>query len=34
MERYGLVALHRGARGKIRPEVPYAAISLTLSLRH
>ena len=34
MERYGFVALHRGARGKIKPEVPYAAISLTLSLRH
>jgi predicted transcriptional regulator len=32
MERYGFVRLHRGARGKIRPEVPYRAISLTLDL--
>jgi predicted transcriptional regulator len=32
MERYGFVRLHRGARGRIRPEVPYRAISLTLSL--
>jgi predicted transcriptional regulator len=32
MERYGFVRLHRGARGKIRPEVPYRAISLTLPL--
>lgn len=34
MERYGFVQLHRGARGKIRPEVPYKAISLTLPLGH
>jgi len=32
MERYGFVRLHRGTRGKIRPEVPYRAISLTLPL--
>jgi len=32
MERYGFVRLHRGARGKIRPEVPYRSISLTVAL--
>jgi predicted transcriptional regulator len=32
MERYGFVRLHRGARGKIRPEVPYQTITLTLPL--
>ena len=32
MERYGFVRLHRGVRGKIRPEVPYRTISLTLPL--
>lgn len=32
MERYGFVRLHRGVRGKIRPEVPYRTISLTLAL--
>jgi predicted transcriptional regulator len=32
MERYGFVRLHRGARGKIRPEVPYRAVTLTLPL--
>ncbi len=32
MERYGFVRLHRGVRGKIRPEVPYQSISLTLPL--
>ena len=32
MERYGFVRLHRGTRGRIRPEVPYRAISLTLAL--
>jgi predicted transcriptional regulator len=32
MERYGFVRLHKGTRGKIRPEVPYRAISLTLPL--
>lgn len=34
MERYGFVRLHRGSRGRIRPEVPYRAISLTLPLGH
>jgi predicted transcriptional regulator len=33
MERYGFVRLHRGVRGKVRPEVPYRAISLTLDLK-
>jgi predicted transcriptional regulator len=32
MERYGFVTLHKGIRGKIRPEVPYRTISLTLAL--
>jgi hypothetical protein len=32
MERYGFVRLHKGARGKVRPEVPYRSISLELSL--
>lgn len=32
MERYGFVRLHRGDRGRITPEVPYRAISLTLPL--
>jgi predicted transcriptional regulator len=31
MERYGFVSLQRGERGRIRPEVPYQAISLELS---
>ena len=31
MERYGLVRLHYGARGRVRPEVPYEAISLELA---
>jgi predicted transcriptional regulator len=30
MERYGFVTLHRGVRGRIRPEVPYRSISLEL----
>jgi predicted transcriptional regulator len=30
MEQYGFVRLHRGERGRIRPEVPYQAISLEL----
>ncbi|MDQ2774490.1 MAG: helix-turn-helix domain-containing protein [Acidobacteriota bacterium] len=30
MEHYGFVRLHRGERGRIRPEVPYQAISLEL----
>jgi len=32
MERYGFARLHRGARGRIRPEVPYRSISLTVAL--
>ena len=32
MERYGFVSLHRGERGRIRPEVPYQSISLELAL--
>ncbi len=32
MERYGFVLLHKGARGRIRPEVAYQAISLELML--
>jgi predicted transcriptional regulator len=32
MERYGFVALHKGERGRVRPEVPYQAISLELAL--
>jgi len=31
MERYGLVLLHHGERGRVRPEVPYQAISLVRS---
>ena len=31
MERYGLVRLHYGERGRVRPEVPYQAISLELA---
>ncbi len=30
MEHYGFVRLHRGERGRIRPEVPYSSISLEL----
>jgi len=30
MERYGFGKLHRGERGRIRPEVPYQSISLEL----
>ena len=30
MEHYGFVRLHRGERGRIRPEVPYRSISLEL----
>lgn len=33
MEQFGLVVLHRGTRGRIRPEVPYQAIQLELTLR-
>jgi predicted transcriptional regulator len=32
MEHYGFVRLHRGQRGRIRPEVPYQSISLELPL--
>ena len=31
MERYGLVRLHHGERGRVRPEVPYQSISLELA---
>ena len=31
MERYGLVRLHYGERGRVRPEVPYQSISLELA---
>ncbi len=34
MERYGFVNLLRGERGRVRPEVPYQAISLELSFRN
>ncbi len=34
MERYGLVRLHKGARGVVRPEVPYRAVQLAISLAH
>jgi predicted transcriptional regulator len=32
MERYGLVQLHRGARGMVRPEVPYGDVQLTMQI--
>lgn len=32
MARYGFVELHKGARGRVRPEVPYQAITLELAL--
>ena len=32
MERYGLVRLHKGERGKIRPEVPYRDVRLEMAL--
>jgi predicted transcriptional regulator len=32
MERYGLVRLHKDARGKVRPEVPYRDVRLEMSL--
>jgi predicted transcriptional regulator len=32
MEHFGFVRLHRGERGRVRPEVPYQAISLELPL--
>jgi predicted transcriptional regulator len=33
MEHYGFVRLHRGERGRVRPEVPYQSISLELPFR-
>jgi predicted transcriptional regulator len=32
MERYGLVRLHRGTRGMVRPEVPYRDVQLEMPL--
>lgn len=32
MERYGLVRLHKGERGRLRPEVPYRDVQLQLTL--
>lgn len=32
MEQYGLVRLHHGPRGEVRPEVPYQAITLEMPL--
>jgi predicted transcriptional regulator len=32
MERYGLVRLHKGARGKLRPEVTYRDVQLEMTL--
>ncbi len=32
MARYGFVTLHKGERGRIRPEVPYQTITLELAL--
>ena len=32
MERYGLVRLHKGARGKVRPEVAYRDVQLEMTL--
>jgi predicted transcriptional regulator len=32
MERYGLVLLHKGERGRLRPEVPYRDVQLQMSL--
>ena len=32
MERYGLVHLHKGERGKLRPEVPYRDVQLKMTL--
>jgi predicted transcriptional regulator len=33
MEHYGFVRLHRGERGRIRPEVPYQAVTFGSGLR-
>jgi predicted transcriptional regulator len=32
MERYGLVRLHKGERGKLRPEVPYRDVQLAMTI--
>jgi predicted transcriptional regulator len=32
MERYGLVRLHKGSRGMVRPEVPWQDVRLEISL--
>ncbi len=32
MERYGLVRLHKGERGRLRPEVPYRDVRLEMTL--
>ena len=32
MAHYGFVELHKGTRGRVRPEVPYQAITLELAL--
>ncbi|MBI3249572.1 MAG: helix-turn-helix domain-containing protein [Deltaproteobacteria bacterium] len=32
MERYGFVHLHRGVRGRVKPEVPYRRIALEMAL--
>ena len=32
MERYGLVSLHKGERGRVRPEVRYREVRLEMTL--
>ncbi len=32
MERYGLVRLHKGERGRVRAEVPYRDVQLEMTL--
>jgi len=34
MADYGLVTLHEGPRGQVRPEVPYDEITLVVALAH
>jgi len=34
MERYGLVVLEKGPRGRIKPRVPYSGIVLDVPIRH
>jgi hypothetical protein len=34
MERYGLVRLHPGPRGMVRPEVPFRDVQLKVELAH